>query len=53
MGMAAILINGRQPFLQSFISMSQGDSKWNLSNIGLEALVKVIWNSQHFSHTNV
>ena len=35
-----ILVNGRQPFLQSFISLPQGGSKWNLSNIGLEAPVE-------------
>ena len=40
MGMAAILVNGWQPFLQSFISLPQGGSKWNLSNIGPEAPVE-------------
>ena len=37
MGIAAILVNGQQPFQQSFISLLQEDSKWNLSNTGLEA----------------
>ena len=37
MGMAAILVNGWQPFWQSFISLAQGGSKWNFSNIGPEA----------------
>ena len=39
MGKAATLVNGRQPFLQSFIFLSQEGSKWNLSNIGPEAPV--------------
>ena len=37
MGMVAILVNGQQPFQQSFISLLWGGSKWNLSNTGLEA----------------
>ena len=38
MGMVvAILVNGLQPFLQSFIPLPQGGSIWNLSNIGPEA----------------
>ena len=40
MVMAAILVNGRQPFLQSFISLPQGGFKLNLSNIGLQAPVE-------------
>ena len=31
------MVNGPQPFKQPFISMSQGGSKWNLSNIRPEA----------------
>ena len=34
MGMAAILVNGPQPFYQSFIPLPQGGSLLNLSNIG-------------------
>ena len=37
MGMAAILVNGPQPFLQSFVLLPQGGSTWNFSNIGPEA----------------
>ena len=53
MGMAAILVNGWQPFLQSFISLPQGGSKWNLSNIGPEAPVERAFEILNiFSHTN-
>ena len=37
MGMAAILVNGHQPFKQSFIPLPQGGSKCNLSNTGPQA----------------
>ena len=53
MGIAAVLVNGRQPFLQSSISLPQGGSKWNLSNIGLEAPVEKSFEILNiFSHTN-
>ena len=37
MGMAAILVNRRQPFSHFFILLPQEGSKWNLSNIDPEA----------------
>ena len=53
MGMAAILVNGRQPFQQSFISLPKGGSKWNLSNTGPEAPVEKSFEILNiFSHTN-
>ena len=53
MGMAAILVNGLWPFKQSFIPQPQRGSTWNLSITDPEAPEEVIWNSQHFSYTNV
>ena len=53
MGMAAILVNGPQPFYQSSISLPQGGSKWNLSNIGPEAPEEKSFEILNiFSHTN-
>ena len=38
--------------LTIFCPLSQGDSTWNSSNTGPPASEE-IWNSQHFSHTNI
>ena len=37
MGMAATLVSGSWPFLQSFVPLPHGGSTWNLNNIGPEA----------------
>ena len=39
--------------LAIFHSPAHGGSEWNLSNTGPEASEEVIWNYQHFFHTNV
>ena len=35
MGMAAILVEWPEPFEQTFVPPSHGDSIWNLASIGL------------------